>query len=81
MMPRRRPFCQGGPRPVEALLHGSMLSADFPLPRQIITALGSYQAFRDWIIVLRILHAIRISTRWPGKVRLLMHRPMIVLYR
>ena len=31
-----------------ALLHGSMLSADFPLPCQMVTALGSYQAFRDW---------------------------------
>ena len=25
-----------------ALLHGSMLSADFPLPRPMVTALGSY---------------------------------------
>ncbi len=32
----------------EALLHGSMLSADFPLPHPMVTALGSYQAFRDW---------------------------------
>ena len=33
------------------------------------------------VIVLRTLHASCTSTRWPSRVRLLMPRPMIVLYR
>ncbi len=34
-----------------------------------------------WVIRLRILHASRTSICWLDKERLLMPRPMIVLYR
>ncbi len=63
-----------------ALLHGSELSLDFPLlVRGSLppVAVGHAETGHG----VENLHASCTSTRWPARVRLLMPRPMIVLYR